>query len=32
LLPLYWRSMRQVGGKPGDVLKDLYHIARAYLW
>jgi len=32
LLPLYWRSMRQVGGKPGDVLKDLYQIARAYLW
>ncbi len=32
LLPLYWRTMRQVGGKPSHALKDLYQAARAYLW
>lgn len=32
LLPLGWRTMRQVGGKPGHVLRDLYHAGRAYLW
>jgi electron transfer flavoprotein-quinone oxidoreductase len=32
LLPLYWRSLRQVGAKPQHVLKDVYHVARAYLW
>lgn len=32
LLPLYWRTLRQVGAKPRHVLKDLYHVARAYLW
>lgn len=32
LLPLYWRTLRQVGAKPRHVLKDLYHVTRAYLW
>ena len=32
LLPLYWRSLRKVGGKPTHVLKDLYQATRAYLW
>lgn len=32
LLPLYWRTLRQVGVRPRHVLKDLYHVARAYLW
>ena len=32
LLPLYWRALRQVGAKPSHVLKDMYHVARAYLW
>ena len=32
LLPLYWRTLRQVGAKPRHVLQDLYQVARAYLW
>ena len=32
LLPLYWRTLRQVGAKPRHVLQDLYHVTRAYLW
>ena len=32
LLPLYWRTLRQVGAKPRHVLQDMYHVARAYLW
>lgn len=32
LLPLYWQTLQQVGTKPRHVLKDLYHVARAYLW
>ena len=32
LLPLGWRTMREVGGRPHQVLKDLYHAGRAYLW
>ena len=32
LLPLYWRSLRKVGGNPAHVLKDLYQATRAYLW
>ena len=32
LLPLYWRTMRQVGARPIDVIQDLYTAARAYLW
>jgi electron transfer flavoprotein-quinone oxidoreductase len=32
LVPLYWRTMRQVGVKPREVMKDLYQVTRAYLW
>ena len=32
LLPLYWRTLRQVGAKPRHVLQDMYQVARAYLW
>ena len=32
LLPLYWRTLRQVGAKPRHVLQDIYQVARAYLW
>jgi len=32
LMPLYWQTLRQTGVKPRHVLKDVYQIARAYLW
>ncbi|NBC31503.1 MAG: FAD-dependent oxidoreductase [Alphaproteobacteria bacterium] len=32
LLPLYWRTLRQVGAKPHHVVQDLFQVARAYLW
>jgi electron transfer flavoprotein-quinone oxidoreductase len=32
LLPLYWRTLRNVGAKPHHVVQDLYKVARAYLW
>ncbi len=32
LVPLYWRTMRQVGVKPREVMRDLYQVTRAYLW
>ena len=32
LMPLYWRTLRQVGVTPLEVMKDLYQVTRAYLW
>jgi electron transfer flavoprotein-quinone oxidoreductase len=32
LVPLYWRTLRQVGVRPREVMKDLYQVTRAYLW
>ncbi len=32
ILPLSWRRMRQFRAKPQHVLKDLYQVARSYLW
>ncbi len=32
ILPLARRLVRQFQIKPGDLLRDGYHLARAYLW
>jgi electron transfer flavoprotein-quinone oxidoreductase len=32
LMPLYWRTLRQVGVTPLEVMKDIYQVTRAYLW